>query len=434
MEKTYQEQAVAFLLKAVIGLGSVYLITEKFVGQIDHLFHLESIETALFWFHLIYFVSPIAVTCVYFFLKKGSMQLYNNRANPILAGLAGVYALFLVSAFFVPIFPFLFMGGGLMLIALTFICLCMFLRKTDEHKKQMFQYLSISFIIILFAFTYLIRNDANAVKFENKYFSDKASHFKVMNLVDDHLSSTANKFQPEPVAALDTAALRAHFRKAGQGKELKDADTNELIRVSRNRWGLYINLLSYKALLVVLPFAAVVIGFIFLLTTNQIVSTGPTVLKKKGEDYEVATPTAPNIPEKEFLKVVFVILITLVVPVLHPLETIKSTFSKPISFTEPPPIVKPPVTQPPGGDPPPLRGTSMNLEGYGEIIVLSPVNIDPMKHLVNRSALDSLKVGIEKINSNLLLFSQRFGPENANHSAVYFYPTKSLESNAFKNN
>ena len=446
MEKTYQEQAIAFILKAVVGLGSVYLITEKFIGQIDHLFHLESIRTAVVIFYLIYFVSPVAVVCAYFSLKKGSMQLFNRRANLVMALLALVYLGFLTLVFYLPVTPSLYVGGGLIAVSIGFIYFCMGQRMQPEYKKEMFQYVSIAFIIILFAASYLIRNDRTATRFEGKYFSNLDGHFQAMDSVDNYLNSVQNKFQFEKEDTLESTMLKKYFKETGAGDTIQYATDAELIRISRNRWGLFINLISYKALLVLLPFAAVVVGFIFLLTTSQPKTTEPTLLKKQGDDYEVKAPHVHPIPEKEFLKLAFIVLITIILPVLHPLETIKSTFTKPVSFTEPvkpvdpPPVVLPPYQPPPDTiskpGPGQLQGTKINLEGYGEVIVLSPVSVDMRKFVASQTDFEMLKNGLKNVNSNLVLFSQRFAPEVASQQVkgpVFYYPSPSkLEANVFK--
>lgn len=414
-EKTYQEQGIAFLLKAVIGLGSVYLITEKFVGQIDHLFHLESIRTALFIFHLIYFVLPIAIVCVYFFFKSDSVHLFPARTNLVLACIGAIYMIFIALAITIRVEPFLYIGGTLLLLTLCFLTWAMFKRNLRAYKKQALQYLALAFLVILFAFTYLIRNDKTAKSFETKYFSDLKGHFRVMDTVSNYLASTVNTFQPQTPVKLDSTILVRYFEKAGYDSALYKADLTELIRISRNRWGLYINLMSYKALLVLLPFAGLVLGILFLLSTSRSMPDERILLRKNSNDeYEVIDPPPAVIPEKEFLKIVFVILITLTIPVLHPLETIRSTFAKPVSFSEP----TVPKKQGEEGDRS-VKPTAFiitdtvkqfTMLGHGDVYFMKPGQSNPVNAL-HKQTLDSLKTALKNINDNVVLFSTFFGTE-----------------------
>ena len=331
MEKTYQEQAISFALKAVISLGTVYVIIEKFIGHIDHLFHLESIWTALFIFFLIYFVTPVTVVSAYFFIKKDSVRLFENRTNIIIGWIAAVYVLAMALAFFVPITIFLAIGGGLMVFALCFLFWCMLYRKQRKHRNLSYQYLSVGYFVVIFAFTYLIRNDKHATDFECRYFSDEVKLFQAMNVVNDYQLSIANKFEPENPDTLKRDVLRSYFAlscKIEDKAKLAEATDEELLRLSRNRWGLYINLLSYKALLVLLPFIGMVVGFIFLFATSE---------ERKEINTENITAVPPKvnyIPEKEFLRIVFAVLVTLTIPLLHPLTTIHATFQKPFGLNK----------------------------------------------------------------------------------------------------
>jgi hypothetical protein len=456
MEKTYQQQALSFALKTVIGLGTVYVITEKFIGQIDHLFHLESIWTALFIFFLIYFVTPIAVVCGYFFIKKDSVSLMESKTNLIIGWMAAAYLVAMVLAFFVHVGIFLVIGGVLMLFALSFLGWSSFQYKPNEHSKTSLPYLVIGYGILIFAFLYLIRNDRHARDYECQYFSDEVKHFQAMNVVNDYESSSANIFRPGSPDTLNTDVLRSYLAinsSLEDKQKLPKSKRDELLRLTKNRWGLYINILSYKALLALLPFMALLIGLIFLYTTHEVKADTTTVLQKgkDNQDYTVVTPKVISYDEKEFLKVVFAVLVTLTIPLLHPLTSIQATFQKPISFTSAGNKGdKGDKGEPGGNGQNPVGQIIINLGGNTKIDTTTVIEGDG--HLaiaidnrtVPRVNLDSVKTALANLNTNLVRFSTFFGNDkmigdtafissktDTIRSKLYFVPRRPLNDKVF---
>jgi hypothetical protein len=417
-EKTYQEQAIAFVLKTVVTLGSVYLITEKFIVHINSLFNFESMESALLVFYLIYFVLPLAVVAGYFFLKKSSVQIFNGPTNIIMGIIAATYAVCMLLARWADVQYFIWTGYALIFITLVFLVLCWILKRSKEFRKQRMELFTLAFLILVFAFCYLTANINKSASIQTTYFSNDTIHFRMIEEVENYRLSTASKFKPGAAPALSDSLLRWYYYHTTDSAKIIDSlaarlgpswkekrsqasmkafnkkvTNNHLIEWTRNCWGLYINIISFKALLVLLPFAAMILLFIFLFSTSHPNQEDKTWIVKKGDDFEVVKHTVHNPEEKRFLKMMLIILVTLTIPVLHPLETVKTqnlfpgfSGSKKIETSD---------------------SLKYIIHSHDTVTIIDSVYILPR----DSGEISKIKKSLAKLNQNVVGFSQFFGDE-----------------------
>ncbi len=426
MKESYNQQVIAFALKIVVSLGSIYFISETVMGQLKHLFSFKTIDDAFFWFYVIYFILPLLVIAVYFLVKKDSVVVFSRIPRNNLA-FAGIGALFLGAISFAYSFDVdvvSYFGFSLLGLAFLFIVYACVIKFTREFVGKI-ELLVLSLLVILFGLAYQLSNDSKAFDYEGAL--QKESIVSAYDLVDDYLSNQKSILDTGKVTQLDEDQIiglmkldTSHINKV---RENNTGITENLIPLVNEKWGRYINVMAYKSLLIMFPLISVLLTSIYLFRASYHPVESNAILVQDGSNYIYRAAEEQKPPqEKEFLKTMLIVMVTLTIPLLHPLERITTSFEKPFvsisQFVENKPKITPDAKglSGVGSTPPdtieldkPMKITTIPLDGYGSIVVLSPPQLELSELFLGNAEAGKISKGIEGLNENLILFSTYFG-------------------------
>lgn len=457
---TYSEEIIFFLLKLVVAFGSIYLIFDKFIQQIKHLFNIYSIEVSLNIVYAIYFLLIPAVVFLYFLVKRQNYYLSKRKKISVkvimLPASIIVITLFIFILFNSNSTTFFWVGNAIILVLFIIFILSFFINQKRTLKWDKFELLPICIALAVLTALLLYTNNDRIKSLEGNLENKKALIFKLYNL-NDSINNLKNipesnfyKINYKTLETVDEVFLRKALKglrndslfstslplneiESILGKEsFSKADSKKISIFAKTlrsniyfHYGLYQNLKFFKALIVQLIFINIILYVVFLIRVFKMEESNEDLIKliKTKEDYEVHEPIKKSIKEKEFLKTIVIILSTLTVPLFHPIEEVNVNPDNPfigsffknrtvetINYEQDPPIDTARTSN--------VKNETINVSivdldsGYQAVVISNKeVNLNNIRMIKINDLPDfsKLESGLTTINENLIYFSESIG-------------------------